>query len=253
MKLFRKAIRQIAAITLSGMICLMGVSEYLVPLTVYAEEADNAAIIETDLKNTSITFSTDNGITSIDISDGSGIDVGTDNATGASYVEITAAGTYTFSGNAVNTTVAISKNISGVTLILDGVTIDDSELYSLSGKDQAVIQVGSGSLADIILSGTNTLKGNENYVNEAEAVIKAKEATVTFKGSGSLTIANSIDDAIKAKDGTINIESGTITLKNISGDGIKAKREDSEDGGNINISGGTLNITDEIYGDGIQG
>ena len=253
MKILRKTSKQMAAIAMSGIICLMGALECTMPLKVYAAEAGEDTVIEQDTVSSDVTFNTENGITTVSFSADTGVEAGTDSETGVASVTITAAGTYTFNGNAVNTTIAVSKNLSGVALILDGVTIDDSELYSKSREDKAVIQIGSGSSADIILSGTNTLKGNENYIKEAEAVIKAKEASVTFKGSGSLTIENSIDDAIKAKDGTINIESGTITLKNISGDGLKAKREDSESGGNINISGGTLNITDEIYGDGIQG
>ena len=129
MKILRKTSKQMAAIAMSGIICLMGALECTMPLKVYATESGEDTVIEQDTVSSDVTFNTENGITTVSFSTDTGVEAGTDSETGVASVTITAAGIYTFSGNAVNTTIAVSKNINGVTLILDGVTIDDSKLY----------------------------------------------------------------------------------------------------------------------------
>ncbi|MCR4908252.1 MAG: carbohydrate-binding domain-containing protein [Lachnospiraceae bacterium] len=203
-----------------------------------------------------VTFSVSGGETLSELSEGaSGITVTTNSENKAVTVAISSAGEYTLSGSAVNTCVTVAKNLTdGVTLNLDGLSIDNTGLSAATGEDYPVIAVKkSGTVLTVKTSGTNTLTGSESFSEEAEAVIKAPQSVLNFTGSGTLNITNCLDDAVKSKDGTINIVSGTINISNCQGDGLKAKMEDVSDGGNINISGGTLNINNEIYGDGIQG
>ena len=146
----------------------------------------------------------------------------------------------------------------------------------IKGKDGSSITfTGSGSLSVTDPMSANTdFTVNGEAVDPADAVsakagvitvesgtltlravgsaLKSKQGTINIKG-GTVNVSECHDDAVKAKDGTINITSGTLNLSNIYGDGLKAKMEETSNGGNINVSGGILNINDNIYGDGIQG
>ncbi|MBQ9438045.1 MAG: Ig-like domain-containing protein, partial [Lachnospiraceae bacterium] len=243
-------------------------------VTVTAAETEGEGE-ETSETGDTVTFTTTSGTTTAAVSgDSKGMTV-TSKSTGAKFVSISASGTYTLKGSAQNVYVEIAKNVTGVTLKLDGLTIDDSTLSKTIGEDTPVIACKSGSEAVLALSGTNSIIGDSAYVEEAEAILKAPSAQLTLQGSGSLTMSTKVgsavsakkgtvnieagtitieytgDDAIKAKDGTININGGTLTIESTAGDGIKAKMEDTDDGGNVNINGGTVTIKD-CEGDGIQ-
>lgn len=185
-----------------------------------------------------VTFSTQGSETSASLSEGAaGIKAEKDETTGVTSVMISAPGEYSLTGEAVNTYITVAKGLSdGVILNLDSLTIDDSSLCSVTGKDLPVIAVKkSGSVVTLNLIGESSLKGSSSYAEDPEALIKAPESTLTIQGSGTLNIANTPDDAIKAKNGTINILSGKINIVDeIYGDGIQAE--------NVNISGGEINI-----------
>ncbi len=285
-----------------------------------AAETDDVDALLSDDAGTgggTVTFSKSETGTSAILSDGaSGITATTDK-TGVTAVSITAVGEYTLTGEAVNAYVTIAEGLTdGVTLNLNGLTLDDSGLCATAGKDLPVIAVKkSGSVVNFVLTGTSSLTGSSSFVKEPDAVIKAPASTISFLGSGTLNVedgmptntdfkyngesvdpadgisakegtinfisgtvnvtfangsavkaktgtinvrggilntSNTYDDAVKAKDGTINVTSGEVNVSRSYGDGLKAKMEDTADGGNVNISGGKVNVTDEIYGDGIQ-
>lgn len=262
-----------------------------------------------------VTFSVSGSATSAVLSEGaSGISVTKDETTGTTLVAITASGNYTFTGTAKNTYVTVKKSTTDVTIVLDELTIDDSGLAAALGSDSPVISCGKNSAVTINLANTSALTGSSTFVKEPEAVIKASTSAITFTGTGTLTVTDAMaattdftyegasvdpadaisaktgtvtftsgtvkvsangsgvkakqgtinvnggtlivissgDDAVKAKDGTINITSGAVTVETTQGDGIKAGMEEISTGGNVNISGGTVTI-DECYGDGIQG
>ncbi len=101
-------------------------------------------------------------------------------------------------------------------------------------------------------AGVITVESGTLTLRAVGSALKSKQGTINIKG-GTVNVSECHDDAVKAKDGTINITSGTLNLSNVYGDGLKAKMEETSNGGNINVSGGVLNINDNIYGDGIQG
>ena len=194
-----------------------------------------------------VTFTTANGVTTADISEGAdGIEV-TAGENGELSVTVSKAGEYTLSGTAVNTFITVAKNLTeGVTLILDGLSVDDTSLSSTSGTDCPVIAVKkSGTVLTIKTAGTNTIRGSSSFAKEAEPIIKAPQSVLNLAGSGTLDISGSLDDAIKAKNGTVNVISGTVNIcDEIHGDGIQAE--------NVNIYGGTLNIT-TVYDNAASG
>lgn len=183
-----------------------------------------------------ITLATADNITSVSFSEtGSNVSVSTDSDTGVTALTISESGDYTLTGNAVNTYVSIAKGLT-VSLTLSDLTIDDTALCVKSGKDYPVIQVGKNSTVALSLTGESTLTGSSTFAEEAVPIIKAPSSVLTIEGSGILNICNSLDDAIKAKNGTVNITSGTLNITDeIYGDGIQAEF--------VNISGGAVNIT----------
>lgn len=281
-------------------------------------ENDESSNDATGAGTGSISFAASAGTTTATVSEGAdGLSVARDDTTGVITLTISKAGTYSLTGQAMDTVVEVKKEITGVTLKLSDLTIDDSNLSSVLGKDSPVISLKSGAEVTFDLTGTNTVTGSNGFVTEPQAVIKgatgsklaftgtglltvsdsmsegtvftyegnavdpadgisAKEGVISFSGGtvnisgangsgvkakegtvnvngGTLNISNTHDDAVKVKDGTINVSSGQVNISNSYGDGLKAKMENVSGGGNIIISGGTVNITDEIYGDGIQG
>ncbi|MCR5487532.1 MAG: carbohydrate-binding domain-containing protein [Lachnospiraceae bacterium] len=154
---------------------------------------------------------------------------------GITSVTIKASGNYILTGTGENITVTVKKGTTGVKLTLQDLKIDDSALWEMLADkeaEEAVITVKSGCEAAIRPEGDSVLIGS---AGGSEPIVKAKEAKLTFCGSGILTLKDSPDDGIKAKDGTVTIQSGTVNISDCRGDGIQAEE--------INIEDGTINIS----------
>ncbi len=131
---------------------------------------------------------------------------------------ITAAGVYRISGSCAEGSIVVSKGLSGVTLILDNLT--------LASSSTAPIVVKKSSDVSIHLEGTSTLTDNENPEDEnssdpeiAEAfegaAIKIKSgASVTFCGDGDLNIVANAKNGIKGGSTAALVfnQSGTVTV-----------------------------------------
>ncbi len=208
--------------------------------SVSSDNSESDAVASDNDESTSgtgtITLSVNSGTTDISFSEeGSAVTAFYNEETGVTEISVSESGEYTFTGSAVNTYITVDKKLS-VTLNLSGLSIDNSDLSTVSGSDNPVISIGKNSEAVISTSGINTLKGSGAASEDPSPIIKVPSSTLTFTGDGTLNISNAGDDAIKAKSGTINIESGTINITDeIYGDGIQSE--------NVNISGGEVNIT----------
>ena len=198
---------------------------------------------------------------------------GTGYAISGTNLEITAPGTYALTGSSAEGTITVDKALSGVTLMFSGLTLNSTQ--------SAPITISKASGVTIQVSGANTLTDNEDPGLEGTsetyegAGIKVKSGgTLTFTGSGTLTVDGNCNNGIKgaaeasvtvngptltvtaannalAVDGAITMESGTLNLT-AAGDGIKAEPDegDTASAGTVTINGGKLNITSG--GDGIQ-
>lgn len=177
----------------------------------------------------SITF---NGTTAeVSGSDVSGSDSVTVDGSNPAIVSITESGTYTLTGNAEDIMISVASGLEVSFDVLD-LTVDNSS------NNAYFVETGNNAVVNIDISGSTE-------VNGGAGLIEAPKSTVNIYGSDSLTVENSSDDAVLAKNGTINIESGNITIKESAGDALKAKK------GTVNINGGSVTLT-ECKDDGIQ-
>ena len=176
------------------------------------------------------------------------------------------AGTYRITGSCSEGNIEVAKELTGVKLIFDGL--------SLGSSNTAPVVIKKASDVTIQLSGTNSLYSKEDPATEETnedfegAGIKVKSgSTLTINGTGTLNIdASGCKNGIKgASMAVINLNSGTINVNAlntaIASDGnliinggtydIKAENEgiksepdedDTESQGIVEINGGTFNI-----------
>ena len=188
-------------------------------------------------------------------------------------VSITAAGTYVFSGDCDNGSITVKKGVTGVTIVLNGLTLtnDDSAAITLNKTAEASLIAAAGT--------TNTVADTANS-NDENAAVKVKSgASLSIGGTGTLTVdgnakngikgaadavitvaevklnINAVDDGLSCDD-ELNITGGTLSIT-AGGDAVKASPDtddtenpDTTSLGNVTISGGTLTLN--ATGDGVQ-
>lgn len=186
-------------------------------------------------------------------------------------VSITAAGTYVFSGDCDNGSITVKKGVTGVTIVLNGLTLtnDDSAAITLNKTAEASLIAAAGT--------TNTVADTEGSSDENAAVKVKSGAALAIGGKGTLTVDGNAKNGIKgaadavitvaevklninaANDGLscddeLNITGGTLSIT-AGGDAVKASPDTGENPdttslGNVTISGGTLTLN--AAADGIQ-
>lgn len=186
-------------------------------------------------------------------------------------VSITAAGTYVFSGDCDNGSITVKKGVTGVTIVLNGLTLtnDDSAAITLNKTAEASLIAAAGT--------TNTVADTEGSSDENAAVKVKSGAALAIGGTGTLTVDGNTKNGIKgaadavitvaevklninaANDGLscddeLNITGGTLSIT-AGGDAVKASPDTGENPdttslGNVTISGGTLTLS--AAEDGIQ-
>lgn len=186
-------------------------------------------------------------------------------------VSIRAAGTYVFSGDCDNGSITVQKGVTGVTIVLNGLTLtnDDSAAITLNKTAEASLIAAAGT--------TNTVADTEGS-NDENAAVKVKSgAALAIGGTGTLTVdgnakngikgaadavitvaevklnINAADDGLSCDD-ELNITGGTLSIT-AGGDAVKASPDTGENPdttslGNVTISGGTLTLN--AAADGIQ-
>lgn len=182
-------------------------------------------------------------------------------------VKITKAGVYVLSGNVTDTTISVEvdKNEDKVQLVLDGVTITNSNkacinvisadktfITTTSSENKLIVtgEITDDSNAviyskdDLTLNGTGSL-----YISSADATdLNAIKCSDDLKITGGTYDIRSSKNAIRAND-SISICGGDITIEAVS-DGLHAEDDDDDTVGNISISGGKLSI--KVSDDGIH-
>lgn len=186
-------------------------------------------------------------------------------------VSITAAGTYVFSGDCDNGSITVKKGVTGVTIVLNGLTLtnDDSAAITLNKTAEASLIAAAGT--------TNTVADTEGPSDENAAIKVKSGAALAIGGTGTLTVdgnakngikgaadavitvaegklnINAVDDGLSCDD-ELNITGGTLSIT-AGGDAVKASPDTGENPdttslGNVTISGGTLTLN--AAADGIQ-
>lgn len=190
-------------------------------------------------------------------------------------LSITAPGTYTVTGSCGEGSITVKKEVTGVTLVLDGLTLACAKTSPLTCNKSSEVTVR--------VEGSCALTDNEDIADDGVsdlfegAVVKVKSgASLTLTGSGTLTVSGNCKNGIKgaasasiavdgptlditaansalASDGSVTVVSGTVLAA--AEDGIKASPDegDADSPGTITITGGTFDITaveDAVKGSG---
>lgn len=145
-------------------------------------------------------------------------------------VSITAAGTYVFSGDCDNGSITVKKGVTGVTIVLNGLTLtnDDSAAITLNKTAEASLIAAAGT--------TNTVADTEGSSDENAAVKVKSGAALAIGGKGTLTVDGNAKNGIKgAADAVITVAEGKLNINAVN-DGLSCDDE-------LNITGGTLSIT----------
>lgn len=145
-------------------------------------------------------------------------------------VSITAAGTYVFSGDCDNGSITVEKGVTGVTIVLNGLTLtnDDSAAITLNKTAEASLIAAAGT--------TNTVADTEGSSDENAAVKVKSGAALAISGTGTLTVDGNAKNGIKgAADAVIMVAEVKLNI-NAADDGLSCDDE-------LNITGGTLSIT----------
>lgn len=144
-------------------------------------------------------------------------------------VSITAAGTYVFSGDCDNGSITVKKGVTGVTIVLNGLTLtnDDSAAITLNKTAEASLIAAAGT--------TNTVADTEGS-NDENAAVKVKSgASLSIGGTGTLTVDGNAKNGIKgAADAVITVAEVKLNI-NAADDGLSCDDE-------LNITGGTFHV-----------
>lgn len=200
--------------------------------------------------NVTFTF-TDSGVTAAGETD-TGYEID------GTALTITSSGTYTVSGSCADGSIKVKKSTTGVTLVLDGLTLTSENTAAITcGKSSEVtILVSNGtenSLSDTEQNNDDNYPENENAEN---AVIKCKDGSlVTLCGDGELTItANGTIDAYSSagdgfdSNGELAITGGTVVVWTAN----TADNEPLDADGTITVSGGTVLAAGDSSGMGMN-
>ena len=145
-------------------------------------------------------------------------------------VSITAAGTYVFSGDCGDGSITVKKGVSGVTIVLNGLT--------LTNADSAAITLNKTAEAELIAAaGTTNTVADTAGANDENAAVKVKSgASLSISGTGALTVDGNAKNGIKgAADAAITVDEVKLTIE-AENDGLSCDDE-------LTIAGGTLDIT----------
>lgn len=194
-------------------------------------------------------------------------------------LEITKAGTYRIKGSSNEGNIEVKKGVTGVTLILDNLTL-------ASSKTAPIIIKKEGASATIRSVGISTITDNENPDDETSSnpeLAKAFEgagikvnstSSLTFTGTGTINVYGRAKNGVKggsgssitmntgvlniqaantglACDGTIDINNGMLAIDAYN-EGIKLEPDegDTTSLARLNITGGKIDIN--AGQDGIQ-
>ena len=196
---------------------------------------DAAAVSAVSYQGTKISF-TDSAVTA-DSADGLEID--------GTNLTVTKSGTYLLSGTCANGSVKVKKGTTGVTLVLQGL--------SLTCEDTAPLVCGKSTEVTIVAGANteNTLADTENNNEETgntqaeNAVIKCKDGSqVILCGTGSLTIQANAKNGIHSGATTQEEGAAGLTIRELTlnigaaNDAVNAEAALNVESGNLSISAG---------------
>ncbi|MBR3423722.1 MAG: carbohydrate-binding domain-containing protein, partial [Clostridia bacterium] len=112
-------------------------------------------------------------------------------------------GTYVVSGACANGTIVVKKNVTGVTLVLNGLTLSASATAPITcnkGSEVSIVAAAGtvNNLADDKYNNDDTYTDETLYPDIENAVIKCKDGSnVTICGKGTINITSNGKNGIK--------------------------------------------------------
>lgn len=217
----------------------------LLPARVWAAES---TAYDTD-GATAFTF-TDIAITAKD-GDYTGYDID------GTALTIEAAGTYIVSGSCQNGSITVKKGVTGVTLVLSGLTLTADGTAAIACNKSSGVTIVAQDGTTNILSDTET-NNDDSYpdnTNAENAVIKCKDGSqVTLCGSGSLTVNANGKNGIKSGAATdeegeawLVIRDLTLTISAPVNDAINAEASLTILSGDLTIDAGDDAVHSDYY------
>ena len=182
-------------------------------------------------------------------------------------LSITAAGTYVVSGSCSNGSITVKKNVTGVTLVLSGLTLSASATAPITcnkGSGVSIIAAAGtlNALADDCYNNDDVYTDETLYPNIENAVIKCKDGSnVTIGGTGAINVTANGKNGVKGggdlyeedADGNATdtlLSSASLTIENVTlniicnaNDGLKSDKE-------LNLLSGTVTVS--AVDDGIK-
>lgn len=170
------------------------------------------------------------------------------------------AGTYILSGACEDGSIVIKKNVTGVTLVLNGLTLTASATAPLTCNKGSEVKIVAAAgtvnhLADDKYNNDDIYTDAALYPDIENAVIKCKDgANVTLCGSGTLNVTANGKNGVKGggdlyeEDANGNatdtlLSTASLTIRDLTlnitatvGDGLKADKELNILSGNITVS-----------------
>ena len=159
---------------------------------------------------------------------------------------INGAGTYIVSGSCADGSITVKKGTTGVTLVLNGLTLTSSDTAPIAcnKSTEVTIVAASGTTNTLTDSARNNDESYPDNENAENAVIKCKDGSqVTLCGSGTLNIAANGKNGIKSGATTDTEGEAFLTIRDLKlnitasvNDAINAEQQ-------LDIESGTLTIS----------
>lgn len=164
---------------------------------------------------------------------------------GGTNLTITKSGTYLLSGTCANGSVKVKKGTTGVTLVLQGLSLTCEDTAPLVCGKSTEVTIVAGANTENTLADTEN-NNEENGNTQAEnAVIKCKDGSqVLLCGTGSLTIQANAKNGIHSGATTQDEGEASLTIRELTlnigavNDAVNAEAALNVESGNLSISAG---------------
>ena len=159
---------------------------------------------------------------------------------------INSSGTYEVSGNCADGSITVKKGTTGVSLILNGITLSskDTAPICFNKSSEATLTAKEGSVNTLSDSSENNDDNYPDNTNAENAVIKCKDGSdVVIDGSGTIDITANGKNGIKSGastdedgDASLTVKDAVLNIEAPVNDAINAEAELNIKSGNLNIS-----------------
>lgn len=158
---------------------------------------------------------------------------------------VTKSGTYLLTGTCANGSVKVKKGTTGVTLVLQGLSLTCEDTAPLVCGKSTEVTIVAGANTENTLADTESNNEETGNTQAENAVIKCKDGSqVILCGTGSLTIQANAKNGIKSGATTQEEGEAGLTIRELTlnfgaaNDAVNAEAALNVESGNLSISAG---------------